>query len=408
MVVQLPRPLLWVAGLAVLLPWAALGFVLLRPSAPPADAEDSGSAVYDDFVHRCRPGPWGELQYSRLLIEPPDDFVAANSGTSNRIEWKFVGYSAEALGRLWRTAGLSEAQVAALDAVTDRSQPAAISVRPTPEFILQLGAPARAAIYGVLSGFEENPPQYEPFRFRADAAEEWFSNSGLAPETIRLVTPLLYRRGTSLLFSDHDVVLPRIASRTERYRLIKTLARKSTLLLKLRVKPDSDTESLANYWGQGPRSKDLRPFLASVSQRPRGITVDVAHLLPRFARARLYTYPLASDKPDDGRHDCHWTSLNFFNDPPDEKFTDDLVVKHTLEQTYDRVVGRPTLGDIFVFTRPNGTVIHSCVYVADDIVFTKNGSSAVMPWILMNLSDVIAFYPADPPLTVTAFRRRDL
>jgi hypothetical protein len=95
-------------------------------------------------------------------------------------------------------------------------------------------------------------------------------------------------------------------------------------------------------------------------------------------------------------------------DVPDEKYTDEKVVKHTFETEYIHVVGRPTLGDIFVFSRPDGRVIHSCVYIADDIVFTKNGSSSVMPWILMNLSDVTAFYPADPPLTISAFRRRDL
>jgi hypothetical protein len=48
------------------------------------------------------------------------------------------------------------------------------------------------------------------------------------------------------------------------------------------------------------------------------------------------------------------------------------------------------------------------VYVADDIVFTKNGSSQVMPWMLMDLADVIAFYPSEPPLVVRSFRRKNL
>ncbi len=395
-----------------MVPWVVVAVIVFRGTggpARPASDDSGGVPVYDEFVRPCRPGPWGELQYSRLLIEPPDDFVTARDLAPDPVKWVFTGYTPEVLRDLWRSAGLTEAQVALLDkAAVPGGAPSAITLAPTAELILGLSPKARTAIYSALAEFPENPSQNEPFRFRADAAAEWFANSGLSEETIQRVTPLLYRRGTSLLFSDQDVVLPLLASRDQRFKLIKTLARKSTVLLKLRVKSDSDIESLANYWGRGPRTKDLRALLESISHRPRGITIDVAHLLPRFARARLFTYPQPSDHPDDGQHDCHWTCLNFFTDPPDERYADSAVVKATLENEFVRVVGRPTLGDIFVFARPDGKVIHSCVYVADDIVFTKNGSSSVMPWILMNLSDVLAFYPAEPPLTVSAFRRRDL
>lgn len=391
--------------------------MLSRPSVAPAinsetgENASSGTSIYDEFVQRCKPGPWGELQYSRLLIEPPDEFVTAHDLMPDELKWVFKDYTPEKLRELCQRAALSDAQIAELGThVVTPGEPDAITIKPTGAFILALSPKARSVLYTALAEFPENPSQNEPFRYRAGpgAADEWFANSGLAPETIKLVSHLLYQRGTALLFSDDDVVLPLLPSRSERFKLMKTLARKSTLLLKLRVKTDSDLDTLVGYWGQGPRSKDLRPLLESISHRPRGITLDVAHLLPRFARARLYSYPQASDHPDDGLHDCHWTCLNFFNDVPDEKYTDAKVVKHTFETEYVRVVGRPTLGDIFVFSRPDGRVIHSCVYIADDIVFTKNGASSVMPWILMKLSDVIAFYPADPPLTVSAFRRRDL
>lgn len=411
--------MLWLLGLALVLPWLAVIYLVTRPPATPGsainaetgDTATGGAAIYDEFIQRCKPGPWGELQYSRLLIEPPDEFVTAHDLMPDELKWVFKDYSPEKLQELFHRATLSDAQIAELAArVVSSGEPGAITIKPTGEFILGLSTKARTVLYSALAEFPENPSQNEPFRFRAGpgAAAEWFSNSGLSPETIKLVSGLLYQRGTALLFSDDDAVLPLLPSRSERFKLMKTLARKSTLLLKLRVKTDSDLDTLVGYWGQGPRTKDLRPLLESISHRPRGITLDVAHLLPRFARARLYSYPLPSDHPDDGLHDCHWTCLNFFNDVPDEKFTDAKVVKQTLETEYVRVVGKPTLGDIFVFSRPDGRVIHSCVYIADDIVFTKNGASSVMPWILMNLSDVIAFYPADPPLTISAFRRRDL
>jgi hypothetical protein len=250
------------------------------------------------------------LQYSRLLIEPPDEFITAHDLTPDELKWVFKHYTPEKLRELYHRATLSDAQIAELGAhVVSPGEPDSITIKPTGDFILGLSTKARTVLYNALSEFPENASQNEPFRFRADAAAEWFANSSLAPETIKLVTGLLYRRGTSLLFSDEDVVLPLLPNRSERFKLMKTLARKSTLLVKLRVKTDSDLDTLVSYWGQGPRAKDLRPLLESISHRPRGITLDVVHLLPRFARARLYSYPQPSDHPDDGLHDCHWTCL---------------------------------------------------------------------------------------------------
>ena len=348
------------------------------------------------------------MQYTRILIEPPDEFISAQALEPEVTRWVFKGYTADRLHELWVAAGLSVAQIhelgapAAIETTSD-----AIVVKPSPDFVLNLSAPARTRIYAVLSQFTENPNQREPFRFRADAVDEWFANSGLEQSTLALVKRMIYRRGQSALFSDHDIVLAHVASSAERLRLITTLARQSTLLVKLRVTPTSDIPLLTRYWSHGGRAKDIGPLLDSISHDPRGITIDILHLLPRFARARLFTYPQPSDHPGDINHDCYWTSLNFLNDPPDERFVDAAQVKAALEQDYAPVTGQPALGDVLVLVRPNGEVVHACVYIADDIVFTKNGASKVMPWVLMRLSDVIAFYPEDPPLIVRNFRRKD-
>jgi hypothetical protein len=37
-------------------------------------------------------------------------------------------------------------------------------------------------------------------------------------------------------------------------------------------------------------------------------------------------------------------------------------------------------------------VIHSAVYIADDIMFTKNGRAYAQPWLLMRLKDVVTAY----------------
>lgn len=411
-----------IVGLLFVIPWLALALVLsptksnrskaARSDVSPAKAaaEPAASVPYDDYVFRCQPGPWGELQYSRISIEPPEEFTAADYAPRRVTRWYFKSYSEEMLAALWSKAELSLEDRGALAAQsTVHSADKSIIVSPPWDLIERLSASSREKIYSVLAAFPENPDQNEPFRFRAENAAEWFENSGLPPATVALVTKLMYRRGNSLLFSDQDLVLTKIASREERVRLMKVLARKSTLLVKLLVKPDTDAEALAQYWGRGIRHKALRPFIQSLSHRPRGMTVDISHLLPRFARSRVFTYPEASDHAGDADHDCHWSSLNFFNDPADEKYADAEIVKRTLEEEYYMPTeGTPLLGDILVFKRADGAVIHSCVYVADEIVFTKNGSSAMMPWMLMTLRDVIAFYPAEPALTVQAFRLKGI
>ena len=48
-------------------------------------------------------------------------------------------------------------------------------------------------------------------------------------------------------------------------------------------------------------------------------------------------------------------------------------------------------------TKPGGEIVHSCVFIADEIAYTKNGASVLAPWALMTLSDVIEFYSWDLP-----------
>jgi hypothetical protein len=273
--------------------------------------------------------------------------------------------------------------------------------------VLNLNPKARTVIYSFLSEFDEDPAQKEPFRFRADRESAWFEDSGLQPATIAQVRKLLYRRGTSLLFSDQALLLPLIPSLEERTRLIKTLARKSTMLLTLRVYANSNIDELDNYWGRGTRSKDIRPLLQSLPDRPEGVDIDIVHLLPRLPRSLLYTYPSPNDPGSSSCLDCHWTVLNFFNPVPDPKYQDINEVRKAFRTNYHPVTSPPTFGDIYLFVKPDGNVLHSCVYIADDIVYTKNGASPASPWILMELADVIAFYPSDQPLDIQRYRMND-
>ncbi|MFN7141027.1 MAG: hypothetical protein ACK4UN_16980, partial [Limisphaerales bacterium] len=137
-------------------------------------------------------------------------------------------------------------------------------------------------------------------------------------------------------------------------------------------------------------------------------TIDVAHLVPFFARKRIYTYP--TDTGATARYEnCHWTALNFFNDPPDNAFLDADRVEHEFRKNYSKVTGNAQLGDLILFREPNGEVVHSATYIAEDVVFTKNGEGVYQPWLFMKATDVIAVYSnVYGRVTATLYRRKDM
>lgn len=408
---HLSRTVVWGLGILLVLPWIVLyvGQQSAEPPAPqpaaasvdPAEPGSPSATLY------AQPGPWGELQYNRIMIEPPEATIAVTQPSSRPPVWTFVGYTPEKLAALWNTAGLDEAQKATLnDPKHQTAYAGGIQVSPPVAFVFALNTSARTTIYNALAEFSENPDHNDPFRFRADAAEEWFRHSGLKEETIKLVRGLLYRRGSSLLFSDHNIVLPRIPTLQERTLLIKTLARKSTLLVKLRIRANTDIDMLDTYWGRGQRAKDIKPLLQSLVREGNGTTIDIIHLLPRLPRSLLYTYPSPNEPGSRTYLDCHWTVLNFFNSRPDERFQEIEAVGDAFRNDYYPISGKPIFGDIIMFARPDGSIIHSCVFIADDIVYTKNGASPNAPWILMSLSDVVAFYPSNEPLDIQYYRAK--
>lgn len=396
-------------ALLLILPWGVLLVLSHRheaelaqqPATPATDPVPDGSAN----AVAVKSGPWGEITYNRIVIEPPESLIRAAYSAPRQAVWIFEQWKAETLDALLASAGLTPEQRQYANDPANRELAAGdIILRPPPAFIEGLSAESRAIIYTALSAFPENPDQHDPYRFRAEAADEWFNHSELPEPTVALVKKLLYRRGSSLVFSDQALVLSRIPSLHERVRLIKTLARKSTLLVKLRIRASSDIEALDNYWGRGQRTKDIQPLLQSLVRDGTSTTIDIIHLLPRLPRSLLYTYPAVTDPGSTSYLDCHWTVLNFFNALSDNRYEQLDAVTAAFLNDYYPVTGKPTFGDVIMFAKPDGSIIHSCVYIAADIVFTKNGASPNAPWILMSLSDVEAFYPSEETLDLQYFR----
>ena len=135
------------------------------------------------------------------------------------------------------------------------------------------------------------------------------------------------------------------------------------------------------------------------------MTLDISHFLPAFARRRLYTFPSPELIVRGRLPDCHWTSLNFFNPVTQDYYLDVRLAANRLLENYTIVEPPYRFGDMICLLNTEGQAIHSCVYIADDVVFTKNGENNLRPWILMPLEDVKDYYSRDAA-EVKGFRKK--
>ena len=243
--------------------------------------------------------------------------------------------------------------------------------------------------------------------------EDRLKDSGLSPSSIQLLKTLLYPQGDSLLlFADFEPALRRLPNDAERRLFMNAVSRKRAVLAGLRVTSESNMESIVDYWGAGGRKKDVGPLLHAL--RHEGDSkINIVCLLPNFARERLYTYPLTAGVDASGhKEDCFWSAMNFFNETPDNRVNDMSYLKQVLTTDYAAINQATQMGDLIFLATPKDAVIHAAVYIADDIVFTKNGESYTQPWILMRMEDMLDTYnvkhPHSGPLKTIFYRKKTL
>lgn len=358
------------------------------------------------WTFTTKPGPWGNLDCTHIAVEMPETFISLEDVKDLHAHWYFAGLSREQIITLFQNADMSNAE---LQTLTNHSKwetdSNGVWVSPPDDLVLAIKQPVRQKIYSTLAKSPENSSQYAPFAYRPELIPGLLKRSGLQEATVRKFHELLYPQGSRLLFADADVLVNHLPDENEKVRFLKTISRVSTLLVKLRIDEHTDIEPLVEYWSYGRRKKDIRALLESMAAVPGGTKIDVAHILPSFVRKRIYTYPDPESQTLTNQH-CHWTSLNFLSDIPDERFADNSVVQQTVQRDFVQVTQNPQLGDVILFL-DSGDVVHSATYIADDIVFTKNGVAANRPWIYMQLEDLRACYERpERSLTLVMFRRK--
>ncbi|MGD0898363.1 MAG: hypothetical protein ABR915_11045 [Thermoguttaceae bacterium] len=405
-------------ALLLIAPWLVVTFLWTGDRLGrrhPVEALPEGSQVVSEEVILGKPGPWGQLDYTPMTLSLPDEFVLVQPPDQPPVRWFFHGFSRDRAVEFLGAAGLSANE---MEEIAQRGKwttsPEGVALEPGDELILTLAPDVRAKIYQQLVEFPENQRQIDPIWFRPGHVEDRLTRSCLSAASLNLLKGLLYPQGPSLLlFADFEPALRQLPDDAERRRFIKAVQRKETLLVRLHVGPEADTDALANYWGVGGRHKDILPLLRAAQRVEKGVPMNILLLLPQFARDHLYNHPFTTAGLDRVNQDCFWSSFNFFQgDAPDDRFNDMAHVREVLQKDYYNIQGPSQLGDLVLLSTQGDTVIHAAVHLADDLVFTKNGESQTQPWLLMHQEDMIATYtvrhPLSGPLKPLYFRRKSL
>lgn len=379
----------------------------LLPLAESKAQEPTGVPEVSGKVYDCKPGPWGELKYYYIYLEAPAHFTAKFPMPNSVTKWCFEGMTELDLRALFTRASLPQAlQNYLLDPKRTVIENGVLTVFPPLPDLEAMTTTQRQVIYQELAKSELNEYHKNPVLITGNNVEEWLKGTKLSPELLEVIPKFTYRRGNILAFSDLSAVLNYTKSDKEAQEFFKTVTRTRTMILRLSVKQDTDIRQLTAYWTGRNRYKDIEPILQSAKETESVALIDIIHLLPSMARRYLYTYP-AMELAIMGRMpDCHWTSLNFFHHYARQYFLDTRLAADHVLSSYDRVEPSYEFGDVLMFLDAQGQAIHSCVYIADDIVFTKNGENLVSPWLLMKLDDVKSIYFPVNEGSVQGFRMK--
>ena len=361
-----------------------------------------------DKTRSIHVGPWGELITRDIGLERPAEFLTEEVASPQPETWTFNGLKPDAVKTLLTKDGLTSEQVAAIFAPgTFNAADSGTVLKPSADFLLSLDPETRRKLYLALAGLGVNLYLDYPYIFPGGSIESIYANTRLHPDDVALLKRLVYANGDARQLSDYQALLCQIPTVERRVALARALSRQSAVFAGLVIKPDTDIDKIAAYWGNVPnvRFTNIRPLLESLKELPEGGNLSLFYLLPKFARDRLYTFPLP---PQSGEPtmDCHWSTFNFSNETPDNRFNDPNYAVQFIQKNYYQIAAPSQYGDILLLMNDRNEIKHSAVYLADDIVFTKNGNNYRQPWMLMRIPDLLATYPATPAMRPIYMRRK--
>lgn len=344
-------------------------------------------------------GPWGNLEFYQLILEPSDFFVSISSDLRNWKEatvWKFSALNSAGVEGILENAGVKRELRDILlsdQYLAFNGETSLYEIRPPEDVIIALNSENRRILYPQIHPRTDKNPFYASFALPVGGLDVvTYVPTGVPQEQLDLINRLSFKKGNTTQFSDIKLVFAKAQTESERRRILKTIARERSLAVKLRISGDSNLPQLANYWSAGGKNREILPMLESVLMTSGIETLDLVHLLPPTPRKLLHTYPspdgsgLGKEMPD-----CYWTAASFFSEDPPDRYLDSIA--QVITNRYEKALKPFQLGDLILLTdKQTGLPIHACNYIAGNLVYTKNGKSLARPWIISSLEDVVEEY----------------
>ncbi len=345
-------------------------------------------------------GPWGELLTQSIKLERPTEYISREVQDPEPESWKFTGLNLAQLKALLAANGLTPEQIAA-QVTPNRltGQGNTLVFQPDEAFLLALKPETRQQLYGALYGRNVETYMDYPFIFPADSIETIYADNRLQPDDVAMLKQLVYPATNAVRLTDYNLLLRKIPTAPRRAMMAKVLSLQPAMLARICVGPNSDIDKIASYWGHmnNVRFTDMRPMLEALKGLPEGGTVSLMYFLPPFARARLYTYPLPA-QPGDPEMDCHWSTFNFSNIEPDNRYNNPEYTVNYIQKNFYRIDGPSLYGDVILFANDHNEIKHSAVFLADDLAFTKYGNNYRQPWMIVRIADMQTMYPSLKPM----------
>lgn len=349
----------------------------------------------DDEPFRTSVGPWGRLQCYYFYLEAPDNLVADVPISDTQTRWCVPNREMEEFKKLVTRSKFPAGEAGSLfDSRNTIARSGVTNLFPSVALLEALTPGDRSAIAARLARYPGNDFHEYPVFFLSDSVQEWAKNSGMPADAIARVESLSYMRGNSLVFSDVPLVISHARSDSEARLLQKKFTRVRTLIARLEIDDNTNAAELADYWSTGMnlRRKEVEPLIMATAGLPGTQYLDIVHLLPALPRKLLYTYPSDDVTANIRLPDCHWTTLNFFNYKAQDYYLDTKLAASAILENFNAIEPPYRYGDVLMFIDSQGDAFHSCVYLAADIVYTKNGRNPLLPWMLIELADLKKMY----------------
>lgn len=362
-------------------------------------------------IQKAKPGPWGELEYWEVWLEPPVQLILSANYLRELPVWRLPEMTPEEQRAFFLQGGLTDAEIDSLlapeNVVIDGDR---VIITPPAELVESLTPERRAFLYEKLGYWEYNRFFDKPFTFGNDTISSLAAASRhrIPQEVIEYTDRLLYRRGPQNVLSDYSLAVGKLEAAQLKVEFTKILMRGQSYMVRLKISPETDLDALRDYWQIDRRNLDELPIIEAVATTGGAEFLDLIHLLPPVPKQFLGTYPRASMAVAQDFPDCFWTAFNFLDPEPSARNLD-FPVERLSGTRWKMVSGPLRFGDMIVVERAeDGHALHACTYIADDLVYTKNGLSLLRPFVIQKLSTVLGSYFEPGTTQLRYLRHRDL